>query len=179
MTLRIFLIAAVFPFASCTTLKTDAFATQKPVFDPIDFFTGTTSSSGVRENRRGKPVQQVFTKTKGVMKNGSLHLEQDLTFGTGSTATHSHRSWKLRKIDDHHFQGCANDMIGTAKGEAHGNAFDWSFPLSLSPGNPLADIRMSQWMYLQPDGKTMLNHTTISKAGIVVGQVTEQFRKGE
>jgi len=32
-------------------------------------------------------------------------------------------------------------------------------------------------MYLQPDGKTMLNHTTISKAGLVVSQVTEQFVK--
>jgi hypothetical protein len=36
---------------------------------------------------------------------------------------------------------------------------------------------MSQWMYLQPDGKTMVNHSTIRKFGIVVAQVTEQFRK--
>jgi hypothetical protein len=36
---------------------------------------------------------------------------------------------------------------------------------------------MSQRMYLQPDGKTMVNHSTIRKFGIVVAQVTEQFRK--
>jgi len=36
---------------------------------------------------------------------------------------------------------------------------------------------LTHFMYLQPDGKTMLNHTTISKAGLVVSQVTEQFVK--
>lgn len=33
-------------------------------------------------------------------------------------------------------------------------------------------------MYLQPDGRTMLNHTTIRKFGIVVAEVMEEFRKG-
>jgi len=67
-------------------------------------------------------------------------------------------------------------MIGAARGEAYGNVFHWSFRLALSPGNPLGNVRMTQWMYLQPDGRTMVNHTTIRKLGIVVAQVTEQFR---
>jgi hypothetical protein len=67
--------------------------------------------------------------------------------------------------------------VGTARGDAYGNVFHWSFTLALSLGNPLANVRMSQWMYLQSDGKTMVNHSTIRKFGIVVGQVTEQFRK--
>jgi hypothetical protein len=68
-------------------------------------------------------------------------------------------------------------MVGTASGEAHGNVFHWSLTLALSPGNPLANVRMSQWMYLQPDGRTLLNHSTIRKFGVVVAQVTEQFRR--
>lgn len=122
-------------------------------------------------------MQQVFTRTHGIMKSDILFLEQDLTFGTGNTAKTGHRSWKLKKTGSHTYEGSANDIVGTVRGEAHGNTFHWSFLLALSPGNPFSNIRMSQWMYLQPDGKTMLNHTTISKAGIVVSQVTEQFTK--
>ena len=36
---------------------------------------------------------------------------------------------------------------------------------------------MAQWMYLQPDGRTMINHDTLTKAGIVVAHITERFTK--
>lgn len=68
-------------------------------------------------------------------------------------------------------------MVGAAHGTAHGPVFHWAFTLAVSPGNPLSHVRMSQWMYLQPDGRTMVNHTTITKAGIMLRQVTEQFRR--
>jgi hypothetical protein len=51
------------------------------------------------------------------------------------------------------------------------------FTLDLAPGNPLLHLRMSQWMYLLPDGRTMLNRATLTKAGVIVAEVTEQFRK--
>ncbi len=162
---------------SCSTMQTSDFASQKPAFNPIRFFTGETSSIGVRENLSGRPVEQVFTTTSGRMEGGILHLEQDLRFVSPEKTKTSHRTWQLRQTGPHLYEGTANDMIGTATGETYGNTFHWSFPLALSPGNPLTTIRMSQWMYLQPGSKTMLNHTTLSKAGIVISQVTETFTK--
>ncbi len=103
-----------------------------------------------------------------------MRIEQDLSLGETKP---QHRSWKIHRLDAHHYEATANDILGTARGEAYGNAFHWNFILALSPGNPLANVRMSQWMYLQPDGRTMVNHSTIAKFGIVVAQVTEQFRK--
>ncbi len=147
---------------------------QKPAFEPEKFFTGRTESTGVMENRSGAPVKRVATQTEGVWKDGILHLEQDLVFGDDPP---THRSWRLRRMDAHHLEGTANDMVGQARGEIYGNTFHWTFTLATSPGNPLANVRMSQWMYLQPDGRTMVNHTTITKAGVVLRQVTEQFRK--
>lgn len=150
------------------------FAGERPIFDPVKFFTGHTRSTGVLENRGGAPTDRVTTETHGRWVGDTLHLEQDLAFGSGKK---QHRSWRIRRLDAHHFEATANDVVGTIRGEAYGNAFHWSFTLALSPGNPLANVRMSQWMYLQPDGETMLNHTTIRKAGIVVAQVSEQFRR--
>ncbi len=158
----------------CAGKKPADFAHTRPVFDPAAFFTGETSSMGMLQSRGGNPQQIVTTKTVGRWSGDVLLVEQDLTFSGGNT---QHRSWQIRRTSPHHFEGRANDVVGTIRGEARGSVFHWSFILKTSPGNPLANVRMSQWMQLQPDGRTMINHTTITKAGLVVAQVTEQFRK--
>ena len=173
MSLQILALASL-SLAACSTMKPAEFALNRPVFEPDKFFSGCTESVGVMENRSGMPIREVRTQTTGTWNGGVLRIEQDLTM-SGKPPTH--RSWRLRRIDDHHFEATANDIVGTARGEAQGNVFHWSFTLAASPGNPLANVTMSQWMYLQPDGKTMVNHTTFRKAGIVLAQVTEQFRK--
>jgi hypothetical protein len=45
------------------------------------------------------------------------------------------------------------------------------------PGNPLGHVHMSQWMYLQQDGVTLVNRDTLTKAGLIIAEITEQFRK--
>jgi hypothetical protein len=164
----------LFLFTGCSSMKVPQFAGERPLFDPTRFFAGHTSSIGVMENRRGAPEEIVRTQTTGHWEGKTFLLEQDLEVGE---AKPQHRSWRIRRLDAHHFSATATDVVGTAVGEAYGNAFHWSFPLALSPGNPLATVRLSQWMYLQPDGQTMVNHTTITKFGLVVAQVTEQFRR--
>lgn len=126
------------------------------------------------ENRGGMPKQVVTTKTTGRWEKDTLRLEQELVLGEGKL---QHRSWRVRKLDVHRYEATANDIIGIVQGEAYGNVFHWSFTLALSPGNPLADVHMSQWMYLEPGGTTLVNHSTITKFGVVLAQVTEQFRK--
>jgi hypothetical protein len=149
-------------------------ADTTPAFDPLAFFTGRTSSWGVFENRKGEPIRRVVTKTRSRMVRPELHMEQDLFIGD---QPRSRRSWRLRRIDAHHFEGTANDIVGTARGRAEGNTFTWSFTLELKPGNPLSRVRMTQSMYLQPDRRTMINRSVIRKFGVQVAQVTEQFRR--
>lgn len=148
----------------------------KPKFhsDPMTFFSGRTHSSGVFENRRGDPVKTVRTATWGRMVNGELQIEQDLFIGD---QPRQHRSWRLRRIDATRFEGKANDIIGTAHGRLEGNTFSWSFRLASKPGNPLLNVRMTQHMYFQEDGRTMINRSSIRKFGVLITAVTEQFRR--
>jgi hypothetical protein len=155
-------------------MKVSEFQRSRPEFQPTKFFAGRTSSFGVMENRGGTPRELVRTETTGRWEGDTLRLEQDLSLGASKP---QHRSWRIRKVNAHRYEATANDILGTVHGEAYGNAFHWNFTLALSPGNPLGNVRMSQWMYLQPDGTTLVNHSTIRKFGIVVAQVTEQFRK--
>ena len=66
-------------------------------------------------------------------------------------------------------------MVGEAHGVAAGRAFHWTWTLALSPGNPLKNVTMDQWMYLM-EGGAMMNHTTIRKLGVTVAQVSEVFQ---
>ena len=174
---RLLLILLLFT-AALSSIRAEthrpAFDREAPAFNPVQFFTGHTRSLGVFENRRGEPTQPVKTETWGRLINGELHIEQDLYIGN---QPRRHRSWRVRQLDARHFEANASDMRGKARGTVRGNTFSWSFTLALQPKNPLLNVRMTQHMYLQPDGQTLINRSVIRKFGFTVAQVTEQFRR--
>ena len=159
----------------CASLTPERFAAARPLFDPQAYFTGPVHSSGVFENRAGAPAKRFTTTSIGRRQGDTLLLDQEFTYEDG---TRQQRHWRIRRVDAHRFDATAKDVVGTATGEAYGNAFRWQYTVALKPGNPLLDVRLTQWMYLEPDGLTMVNRATIKKLGIEVAQVTEYFRRG-
>ncbi len=155
-------------------MKPAAFEKGNTKLDPLKFFVGPTHSSGVLENHGGKPTARITTETEGILKDDVLSIEQDLYPEGGKK---NHRSWKLRQIDEHHVDATANDIVGTAHGLLYGNEFSWSFRLKLADRKFIKHVSMSQNMYLMPDGQTMIIRSVIRKFGIVVAQITEEFRK--
>jgi hypothetical protein len=150
----------------------DRFAGSAPAFDAVAFWTGHHRSWGVLENRVGAPTDTVITDCIGTPNpDGSLHMAQTLTLGDGTV---THRDWHLWRTGPGHFSATANDMVGEAHGVASGRVFHWTWVLALSPGNPLKNVVMDQWMYLYAGG-TMMNRTTIRKLGLVLAEVSEQF----
>ena len=170
----IFLTAGALVLTGCASKPIASFDQSRPTFDPMKFFAGRTHSWGVFETPSGQPRSVLKTATEGRIAADGMHFEQDLFFEKGKK---SHRSWIVRRLDAHHYTATGTGIVGIAHGTAYGNVFHLHFTLDAFPGNPLAHLHMSQWMYLQPDGETMINRATLSKAGIVVAQVTEQFRK--
>ncbi len=160
--------------AGCSSLAPSHFAGAKPAFDPIAFFTGHTDSWGVFENRSGDPSRRFTTSCVGHLEGGTLVLDQEFIYEDGQ---HQQRHWRIRRTDSHHLEATANDVVGTGTGEVYGNAFHWEYTVALKPGNPLYNVHLKQWMYLQPDGRTMLNRATVTKLGVEVAQVTEGFRR--
>jgi hypothetical protein len=151
----------------------DVLKNERPLFKPEQYFAGRTHSWGVFESRSGNPTKLIHTQTWGHWEGGVFRFEQDLQI-QGSKP--SHRTWLIRKLDEHHYSATGTGIVGTARGEG-GNAFHFDFTIDAVPGNPLAHLHMSQWMYLQPDGVTMINRATASKGGIILAEVTEQFHK--
>ena len=159
----------------CVGLSPQKVADAKPTFDPQAFFTGRVYSWGVFENRAGEPVKRFTTASVGRWEGGALVLDQEFTYDDGQR---QQRHWRIRRVDAHRFEATANDVAGIATGEAYGNAFRWEYTVALMPGNILCNVRLKQWMYLQADGRSIVNRATISKSGLEVAQVTEFFRRG-
>jgi hypothetical protein len=153
-------------------LPVEGFRNTQPTIDPVRFFTGHVRSWGVIENRSGQPTNIVTTDCVGVADGpDGLRMTQRLVVGRDAPVT---REWRMRRTAAGHFEATANDMVGTAEGEAAGRAFHWQWTLALSPGNALQNVTMDQWWYLEPDG-SLLNRTTISKLGYIAAEVTEHF----
>ncbi len=153
-------------------MPVSAFKDTRPVLDPVRFFTGHVRSWGVLENRSGQPDAIVMTDCVGTADGpDGLSMTQTLVVGTDPPTT---RRWHMRRTAPGTFEATANDMVGTATGEAAGRAFHWQWTLALSPGNSLKDVTMDQWWYLQPDG-SLLNRTTVRKLGFIAAEVTEHF----
>lgn len=152
-------------------LPVEAFRGMPPTFDPVRFFTGQVRSWGVLEDRGGQPTQIVTTECMGTVEGDTLRMTQRLTIGQDAPVT---RTWQMRRTGPGRYEATANDMVGTATGEAAGRAFHWTWTLATSPGNDLKNVAMDQWWYLLDDG-TMLNRTTIRKVGVILAEVSEHF----
>lgn len=159
--------------AGCKTLKPSDFAANRPRFDILQFYTGQTGSTGLVETSDGEPFKRVKTETWGHMEGGELYMTQDVTLENGVP---ERRTWRIRRLDEHHYSAWSENVIGVAKGEAWGNAFRLEYVLVLNKSNNLTHLCMTHWMTLQPDGRTMLNVVTVRKLGIVIGRITEIFR---
>ena len=171
---RLFVFFLLLVLGGCASKRPAAFQEGRPSFTPEKYFAGHTHSSGVFETRSGAPWKKIRTTTDGHIEADGLHFEQDLFFEGGKK---SHRSWLIRRVDAHRYTATGTGVVGVARGEAYGNLLHLHFTLDALPGNPLGHLHMTQWMYLQADGVTMLNRATLTKAGVVVAHVTEQFHK--
>jgi hypothetical protein len=173
--MRRFAWLLLLPVGACAEpLAPQSFAHVGPRFEPDRFFEGHTRSWGVVEDRAGEPRRRFATAAVGRREGTELVLTQDLTFEDGET---QRRIWRLRRVDDSRYEATASVVVGVATGEAHGNAFRWSYTLALGPDAAVASVDLRHWMYLQDGGATLVNRVAITKLGIVVGQVTEYFQR--
>jgi hypothetical protein len=170
----ILITSILFYISGCASMKPADFEKGNSESDPIKFFIGKTISDGVIENHEGKPTARIKTETGGTLKDGLIHIEQNLYPEGGKK---NHRSWQLRQIDEHHVDATANDIYGAAHGLLYGNNFSWTFRLKLPQRKFIKHLRMSQNMYLMPDGNTMIIRSVLRKFGFTVVQITETFQK--
>ncbi len=150
-------------------LQPDQFAAETPEMRPDLFFLGSTRSTGVLETSGGAPSQLFHVEGIGTrLPDGRLQLDQTITFEHQPATT---RRWLLTETGPHQYRGSLTDASGPVAAEAYGNLFHLRYPMQHPFGG-----RMEQWLYLQPDGHTLVNEATVTLFGLfVVAHLSERI----
>ena len=169
-------LLSLFVLGGCSGIEINTYADRKPVFKLFDYFEGTTRGWGIVEDRAGRVLRQFVVDIEGSINSaGQLVLEEDFRWSDGET---SRRVWTIDREKDGSYIGRAADVIGTAQGQAAGNALNWNYLLDLEVDGKTWTLRFDDWMFLQPD-QVLINRATMSKFGFRVGEVTITFAKPE
>ncbi|MBT9594449.1 MAG: DUF3833 domain-containing protein [Vitreoscilla sp.] len=149
------------------------YANDTPVLDLRQYFNGPMAAHGLFTDRSGKVVKRFTVALNGRWSGDEGVLEEDFRYSDGST---QRRVWKLSRGADGRYTGRADDVVGSAVGQARGNALNWRYTLALPVDGQVWEVQFDDWMYLMDD-KVMLNKAVMSKFGIRLGEVTLSFYK--
>lgn len=170
--MRLSLLLAPLLAGCAAALEPASFAGRAPEMRPEAFFSGTTRSTGVLQDRAGAPTRHLQVEGHGaLLPDGSLRLEQRVVFDREPPRT---RTWILRKVDAHRYTGTLTDASGEVQAEAYGDLFHLRYPMQSPMGG-----EMEQWLYLQPDKRTVMNEATVRVFGVVVARLSERITRGD
>jgi hypothetical protein len=92
-------------------------------------------------------------------------LRQAVTWAdTGKT---ERREWRLFRDGEAGYRGSLTDAKGAVKGDVAGNVFHLRYRMA-SP-----DVMMEQYLYLQADGRSVLNSASVTALGAPVAHLSE------
>ena len=160
---------AVIAFTACVSASPfHTAAMTTPEFRPEQFFDGTTHGEGTLV-QRFKADRKVSVEGRGTKQpDGSFRLDQSVTYADGSK---EERSWTMKRTGAHSYSATLSDASGLMKGETSGNVFRLRYLLR----HPA--VYMNQELFLQPDGKTVLNIATVTVLGVTWARLSETITR--
>ena len=167
------IVLAVF-LGGCSAMQPKDFEGTQPHLDLFAYFQGETRAWGIFQDRSSSLQRQFTVAIKGEVEDDELTLTEDFVYADGET---QQRIWQIRRIDQHRYEGRADDVVGTATGLAYGQALNWRYTMRLPYRGTEINVVFDDWMFLQTDD-VLVNRATVSKFGFKVGEVTLFFTKG-
>ena len=174
---RLFLlIITLLLITSCSSkqsMKPEDFKDQKPRLIIEDYLSGNVKAWGILQNRSGKVTRQFSADLNGTWDGKQLVLDEKFKWSDGEIQT---RKWKIKKIDEHNYEGTAEDVAGIAKGYSYGPAFKFEYVLLVPVKGKEIKIKFDDWIFKQDD-RVAINRAVMSKFGIKVAELTVMFVK--
>ena len=167
------LILIIFLTGCTNSMKPTDFRDQKPRLIIEDFLSGNVKAWGILQNRSGKVTRQFSADLNGNWDGKQLILDEKFNWSDGEIQT---RQWIINKLDDHHYEGTAEDVAGTAKGFSYGPAFKFEYVLLVPIKGKEIKITFDDWIFKQ-DEKVAINRATMTKFGFKVAELTVMFVK--
>ena len=167
------LVAFLITNCSGNDMKPIDFKDQKPRLIIENYLSGNVKAWGILQNRSGKVTRQFSADLNGKWDGKQLILDEKFIWNDGEIQT---RQWTINKIDEHHYEGTASDVIGKAKGYSYGPAFKFEYVLLVPVKGRNIKITFDDWIFMQ-DERVAINRATMTKFGIKVAELTVMFVK--
>jgi len=170
-----FSIFLLFILVGCLNndMKPIDFKDKKPRLVIEQYLSGNVKAYGILQNRSGKVTRKFIADLDGKWDGKQLILDEKFNWNDGEIQT---RQWQITKIDDHHYEGIADDVVGTAKGFSYGPAFKFEYVLLVPVKGKTINITFDDWIFMQ-DEKVAINRATMTKFGFKVAELTVTFIK--
>ena len=170
------LIVGLLFITSCSgkqSMKPEDFKDKQPRLIIEDYMSGNVKAWGILQNRSGKVTRQFSADLNGKWDGEQLILDEKFNWTDGEVQT---RQWKIKKIDNHNYEGTAGDVVGVAKGYSYGPAFKFEYVLLVPVKGREIKITFDDWIFMQ-DEKVAINRAKMTKFGIKVAELTVMFIK--
>lgn len=150
----------------------------QPKFTIEDYFNGDIKAWGIIQERNGNIVHHFDITMQGCwggdgQANKGILNEEFTYYKTGEI---QNRQWHITKHDEYHYEGTADDIIGTAIGQAHGNAMHWQYEMDVPVDDTHYRLKFDDWMWAMNDG-VVINRSYMKKFGITVAELTVFMQK--
>jgi hypothetical protein len=166
-------IASLAVLAGCSAVTPADYRAERPELDLARYFDGRVDGWGMVQDRSGKVLRRFYVRIEAGWQGNVGTLDESFEWSDGKKEK---RVWTITRVGPNRYTGTAADVVGTAAGEAQGNALQWRYVLRLPPEQGGWAVDLDDWMYLV-DADTMLNRSTITKFGIRFAEITIAFRK--
>ena len=170
------LIISLFFITSClsnSSMKPEDFKNTKPTMVIEQYFQGPVKAWGLLQDRQGNVTRQFKADMVGTLEGDILTLKEDFYWTDGEQQK---RVWKIKKIDQHTYEGTAPDVVGIAKGFQYGSAFKFEYSLNVPFKGTTIKVNFDDWIFKQ-DEEVAINRATLTKFGFKVGELTVFFKK--
>lgn len=139
-----------------------------PTMDPMAFFAGRTKGDGTLGVRFGATKTLRVEGAGHMQADGTFRLDQQVTYGDNTVET---RFWILRRVDASRYTATLSDAKGDVSAEVVGNPFHLRY-LVRQPA-----VYVEQWLYLQPDGRSVDNRMQVTVLGVPWARLSETITR--
>jgi len=148
-------------------------ASDAPIFDFEEYFTGHVKASGWFTDRFGNIKRHFCGDFYGTKDGEDFVVDEALYYSTGEI---DKRQWRVRVSDDGVFTGESAALINGVSGKIIGNTLRMSYVMKVDVKDGKQwSLKMDDWMILQPDG-SLHNQTYVSKWGVSIGRLSTQYQ---
>lgn len=167
-------LAAILAFRplSFAAQRPAEYAGTAPALDPSRHLSGALTVDGVIFGPFGRVTSRFNADMQGSWDGAAGHLAESFRFAGGGR---QERAWHLQLGEAGRVTATAEDVIGTATGQASGATLVLRYRLRLGEAAGGHVLSVTDWMYLTEEG-TIVNRSEMHKFGLPVATLLATMR---